>query len=379
MGLEPDRDRAIEALLRNQPPQAVGEPCLEAETLAAWVDGGLTDEEVALAEVHLAACSQCQAMLAVIAKGSPMAPSPEPWWRRSWGLGLLVPLTAGAAAIALWVASPAYQNPQKLSVAAQNEAVDARKPDASALADRFEVASSPTGSLRSPAATAPQQKRDATDGEKRALRQEEKTATTNAGGRDDLKERKLEAPAESLGAVVAPVASPSVPPPAAASPATAPLPAARPQAAPPPAAPAAKANADAAAPARSRAVSEQLSVATTDIVSPNPSIRWRIGRAGSVQYSTNGGASWEPTATGVSLDLSAGASPAPSVCWMVGRAGTIILTADGRRWQRVAFPETVDLTAVQAADARTATVRTADGRTFRTADGGATWTPVQDF
>jgi photosystem II stability/assembly factor-like uncharacterized protein len=32
-----------------------------------------------------------------------------------------------------------------------------------------------------------------------------------------------------------------------------------------------------------------------------------------------------------------------------------------------------DVAAVQAADAQTATVTTADGRTFRTTDGGRTW------
>jgi photosystem II stability/assembly factor-like uncharacterized protein len=79
------------------------------------------------------------------------------------------------------------------------------------------------------------------------------------------------------------------------------------------------------------------------------------------------------------VDLSAGSSPAPLVCWVVGRAGTVIVTVDGRRWQRVAFPENVDVVAVEASDARTALVRTAGGRAFRTADGGGTWTPVQDF
>ena len=370
MGIEPDRDRSIETLLRTERPQTVGEPCLEAETIAAWVDSGLTGEDVALAEAHVATCSRCQAMLAAIAKGALVAPGPEPWWRRSWGLGLLVPLTAGAAAIALWVASPAYQSSPKSSVAARNETADARKPEAPPPIDGFGAASPPIDSAKALAVPAPPplQKSDATDAEKRPAKQEEKTAAENAAGRDDRERPKLEAPTESLGAVVAPAGSRAAAPPAAA-----PLPAA-----PPPAPPAAKANAD-AAPARSRAFSDQLVDATSDIASPNRSIRWRIGRAGSVQYSTNGGASWEPTTTGVSVDLSAGASPAPSVCWMVGRAGTIILTADGRRWQRIAFPETVDLVAVQATDARTATVRTADGRALRTADGGATWTLLQDF
>jgi hypothetical protein len=39
----------------------------------------------------------------------------------------------------------------------------------------------------------------------------------------------------------------------------------------------------------------------------------------------------------------------------------------------VSFPETVDLVAVEAADANTARVTGADGRRFQTTDGGRTW------
>jgi photosystem II stability/assembly factor-like uncharacterized protein len=129
----------------------------------------------------------------------------------------------------------------------------------------------------------------------------------------------------------------------------------------------------AAASDRAVALSGQAAAIVSEIASPDRSIRWRIGAAGSVQHSTNGGSTWEVLSTGVVADLTAGVSPSPSVCWLVGRAGTVLLTTDGRRWQRVAFPEAADLAAVQATDARTATVTTADGRTFRTADGGLTW------
>ena len=110
-----------------------------------------------------------------------------------------------------------------------------------------------------------------------------------------------------------------------------------------------------------------------EIASPDPAIRWRIGAGGSVQYSTNGGSTWEALSTGVSADLTAGASPSPSICWLVGRAGTVLLSTDGRRWQRVPFPEPADLVQVRATDAGTASVTTADGRTFSTTNGGRTW------
>jgi len=51
----------------------------------------------------------------------------------------------------------------------------------------------------------------------------------------------------------------------------------------------------------------------------------------------------------------------------------VVLSIDGRTWQRVQFPEAIDLTAVRAPDATNAIVTAADGRTFTTADGGRTW------
>ena len=78
-------------------------------------------------------------------------------------------------------------------------------------------------------------------------------------------------------------------------------------------------------------------------------------------------------------DLTAGAAPSPTVCWIVGRRGTVLLSIDGLQWRRLAFPESVDLVAVQASDASAATVTTADNRRFRTADSGQTWTLLQEF
>jgi photosystem II stability/assembly factor-like uncharacterized protein len=114
-------------------------------------------------------------------------------------------------------------------------------------------------------------------------------------------------------------------------------------------------------------------VTAPEIVSSDPSIRWRIGRGGLIQRSADRGATWEVLPTGVVADLLAGISSSPSVCWVVGRAGTVLRAIDGRRFDRVPFPEIVDLAAVRASDARTAVVTTTDGREFRTADGGATW------
>jgi photosystem II stability/assembly factor-like uncharacterized protein len=113
-------------------------------------------------------------------------------------------------------------------------------------------------------------------------------------------------------------------------------------------------------------------VSGVEIVSPDPSVRWRI--AGSVvERSINGGANWNAVPTGVAAELTAGAAPSTAVCWIVGRGGVVLLTIDGRNWRRVAFPEVTELSAVRATDARTASASTADGRIFSTSDGGVTW------
>ena len=74
-------------------------------------------------------------------------------------------------------------------------------------------------------------------------------------------------------------------------------------------------------------------------------------------------------------DIVAGASPFPPVCWLVGDGGVVLLSTDGRTFARVSTPVDADLASVQASDARTSVVTTADGRAFVTNDGGLTWRP----
>jgi photosystem II stability/assembly factor-like uncharacterized protein len=133
------------------------------------------------------------------------------------------------------------------------------------------------------------------------------------------------------------------------------------------------------APSASPAVTlRRQAFAAVEVASPDPSIRWRIGANGTIQRTSDDGGTWEPQSSGVTNELIAAAAPSASVCWIVGRDGTVLLTTDGRTWQRVGFPEPVDLTAVQASDALIASVTAADGRRFRTVDGGRIWS-LQEF
>jgi hypothetical protein len=85
------------------------------------------------------------------------------------------------------------------------------------------------------------------------------------------------------------------------------------------------------------------------------------------------GPMWPAPPSEVAAQVTAGSSPSTAVCWIVGRAGTVLRSTDQRTWQRLTFPLTADLTSVTATDAQSASVVTADGRTFSTVDGGVTW------
>ena len=79
-------------------------------------------------------------------------------------------------------------------------------------------------------------------------------------------------------------------------------------------------------------------------------------------------------ADGARVVLTAGSSPSPAVCWLVGREGVVLITTDeGRSWQRVPFPQAIDLISIRASDGTTAAVVGADGRSFTTSDRGVTW------
>jgi hypothetical protein len=109
------------------------------------------------------------------------------------------------------------------------------------------------------------------------------------------------------------------------------------------------------------------------VMSPDPSVRWRILNGRTLQRSSDGGLSWQAEKVEIIRPITAGAAPSASVCWLVGQNGLVMLTTDGRTWQQVAFPQFTALKDVRATDARTATITAADGRVFVTEDGGKTW------
>ena len=382
--------------------------CIDAETLAAWADGGLPRAEAAVVETHLADCDRCTAMLTTFARTIPDAPVTEPLWKR-WHLRWLIPVATAATVAALWVLVPRPESPQMRApgTVARSDSQVAIESQASAPSGaaqpttpsetkeqeaRLRVAQSkPADAVakREAPSTAPRQLADARGDRDEKLRQplplnESVTIAPAAPVPEPAREadraeaKSADAQTERFSPTLPSAnAAPGAQAPAAQTPAA-------PAASPAREAAAARAPAPAAtqptfrAPAESRAggslAREQSAI--IEIASPDPMTRWRVVGAGRVERSTNGGARWEPATLPESSTLTAGSSPSPSICWLVGRAGSIYVTSDGLRFVRVPFTDRTDFVSIRAMDGRRATVVTIDGRTMRTEDQGVNWIRV---
>jgi hypothetical protein len=365
-----ERDRSIERLLRQslKTPQngGVTDSCLDAETLAALLDGGLSGAALEMAESHLVNCARCQSLVGALARIDSAVPPAEPRHAARGWLAWVVPLTSAAAAVAVWVAVSHHNSarlPQATEIQSQTAGTAAQQPPAPA--ERFQTPANGNNGERKQTDVAKELRRDAAPIEADSLNKQSASpkSTPSSVSEAQGSASPTAAAAPAVGAAPAAVAGST----AAAGAA--------------PTAPAAPTPPSANMLDSLRLTARRAEVAAAiEIASPDPMVRWRI--AGStVQRSTDGGAGWETQSTGTVAELTAGAAPSPLVCWVVGRGGVVLLSTDGRSWRRVAFPEATDLSAVRPRDARAAAVSTADGRTFSTTDAGATWVPrtLQDF
>lgn len=127
----------------------------------------------------------------------------------------------------------------------------------------------------------------------------------------------------------------------------------------------------------SKPTNGRIAAALTPLSVPAPSgtTIWRIGQAGVIQRSTDGGTTWSIQPSGIVADLIAGSAYSDQVCWLVGRNGTILRTTNGgATWQKLKSPSNVDLLAVFSINADSATVTDAAGRAFETTTAGDHWT-----
>ena len=375
------RDRSLDHLLRQASgPSSASDQCVDGETLAAWIAGSLPTSSATTVEGHLADCARCQALLAAFVRSEPPAVASVTDATRWWPLRWLVPLATAATAVAIWVALPTdVVRSDQRQLAAPSQSL----PEAPAASSRFEPSNAtepaPPSSVaegRAAAGSAP-----ARLGQARADRAVEDSRMAARlpeakGSRETEQKAKEEADLRTDALKRVPAAGP---PPATAK-LTAPAeqkPAATEQvgaAAQQREERNATFRAAAPAPPAPLAVSQSDRASTSlEFVSPDPNRRWRIVNGTRIEYSTNAGVAWQPALGPVQGTLVSGATPSATVAWVVGKAGAIFVTTDGTRFERIPFPEAVDLLTVVAVDDRQATVLSADGRRFATRDRGATW------
>ena len=100
-----DRDTWLRSMMRPTVPTP-SDACVDAETLATWAEGTLDAKQAAAVELHASNCSRCMAVLASMERIVPAAEEPS----ESWSVGSLwrwlVPLTAVATAVAIWIVVP---------------------------------------------------------------------------------------------------------------------------------------------------------------------------------------------------------------------------------------------------------------------------------
>ena len=137
-----DREMWLGPMLR-QGPTAVSDPCIDAESLAAWAEGKLDTTQAGAVELHASNCQRCMAMLASMARTTPAEEERKASWSRAVLMRWLVPLTAAATAIAIWVLVPDRPVTQVPSATVPHESA----PQESAAAGS--VASTSQGTRRS--------------------------------------------------------------------------------------------------------------------------------------------------------------------------------------------------------------------------------------
>lgn len=349
------RDRHLERLFRQSlttKPAVAAETCLDAEAIAAWLDQGLSGAALQHAEAHISGCGRCQAVVGAVVRTAPqVAAHSEP--RRRW-LGWLIPLTAAAAALVVWVAVPRESAvpPEQMSARVDQARVSPPEPMATSPLIPSEVpAASPPpapsppqgfGSTSAPGVDTDRRvaSQDETVSPRLAPRAKAVDSAAAAGVGADTAEARAE-PRESAAVsggspIVDGVSRNSVSETAVSSAALAPA-------------------------------------APQIVASPDREVQWRLIGTSTIQRSGDAGRSWAPVFSDPAITLMSGSAASTTVCWFVGRAGSVVRSIDGRTFARVSFPNALHLASIRVTDALTATATTVTGQSFTTTDGGATW------
>jgi len=329
-----DRDAWLGSMMRS-PLATASDMCVDAETLAAWADGALDARHSAAVELHASNCSRCMAALASLERTVPVPEEPK----RSWvPWRWLVPLTAAATAVAVWIAVPDRPITQVQPAPSRQEAAPVSEPPPQSPEADSRMPEPPPGQPPSPGTAVPEREPEpvapppGAQTERRAaprpVPREEKPVSS-----DDMRDRA--AARETFSGAPTP----------ALPPASAPAPAASPQA--PPAGAAADAQTESVLTALQRQALAGVVPTSESTALTNSLIRWRVMDWISVERSIDGGKTWIKTAQ--PPGVAANDTPAFAV----------------------------SVVSVRAVDALRATVTTSDGREFYTTNGGLAWERLQ--
>lgn len=106
----------------------------------------------------------------------------------------------------------------------------------------------------------------------------------------------------------------------------------------------------------------------------NASQGWAVGPSGIILHTSDGGATWQPQASGVTTSLHEVQLVDANDGWIVGDNGAILHSANGgQNWQPQTSPVRVDFTTLSFVNRSHGWIGLPDG-VLRTLDGGATWT-----
>jgi Putative zinc-finger len=323
--------RLLRDALRDRSEAAGSSACLDTDRLAAWADDEVSARERESIESHAADCPRCQALLAAMAKTTPPAPR-RAWWRVPV-FGWAASLVAAAAALFVWV--DVFNAPRRVThaPAPPTETIATAKPAPEQAAGPPPNAARPKAADAAPGvpARAATQLSDRPAAASEVLREHAQPPTaverSKAGplgqpapsssnavalGAPAAPASKTAAAAASADATVAPAeqTASSPPIPAPSLPPASPVASAR---SAPPLTVTAAAGTAAFRPRNEPAQMAAKSSAEPAIVSPDGGGRWRIVAGGGVEHSTDGGATWQPQSTGVSVTLTAGAATSSTI------------------------------------------------------------------
>lgn len=108
--------------------------------------------------------------------------------------------------------------------------------------------------------------------------------------------------------------------------------------------------------------------------SPDLSLSVVVGDTGVILLSTDGGASWKASASGVTQRLAGVWGSSADDVWVVGDAATVLHSTDrGATWDPIALGETTDLTSVWGSSADQIFVGGGNAKVYRTRNQGTSF------